>query len=432
MAFRNHSFARLMGALTRMGHRRGWTRRISGIRGLCARVVAAVLIVAPPAALASDDWQPLTGAQKLRDFVSGARAEIDLRPGVRAYGEYSADGTGNVEAWGETWPRTWEVVDDTTVCYLSLRVNERNCYTFEQNVGAPNEYRITHTETGEKTLFRLIGEDQSVATRSDIPGEEGGPGAPSASEIAAELANPNTSLGTMNMNFDYLAYDGDLPDADDQSALRFSFQPSLPYPLGPDTNLYVRPLFPVIIDQDVPSADGGYDSEGVDLGDISFDALIARNFKQLGNVVLGAGVVGTFPTATDDSLGLDQWLLGPEAVVGVVRPWGVIALLVTHQWDVAGEDDFDTSVTGGQYFYAFNLSDGWQINGSPTFSYNHEADSDDAWTFPLGIGVSKTNIINGRPWKFGVQYWHYVESPDTFGPDWQIRLSITPVVALPW
>jgi hypothetical protein len=116
----------------------------------------------------------------------------------------------------------------------------------------------------------------------------------------------------------------------------------------------------------------------------------------------------------------------------MVRKWGVIGALVTHQWDVAGEDNYNTSITGGQYFYVFNLKDGWQINGAPLFSYNHEADSKNALTLPVALGVSKTVFINGRPWKFGIQYWHYVESPDAFGPDWQIRFNITPVVALPW
>ena len=58
----------------------------------------------------------------------------------------------------------------------------------------------------------------------------------------------------------------------------------------------------------------------------------------------------TMREATNDLLGLDQWLLGPEAAVAMVRPWGVLGVLVSHQWDVAGEDDFDTSITGGQYF----------------------------------------------------------------------------------
>ena len=144
------------------------------------------------------------------------------------------------------------------------------------------------------------------------------------------------------------------------------------------------------------------------------------------------GLAGTLPTATENSLGLNQWQLGPEAAVAMVRPWGVLGVLVSHQWDVAGEDDYDTSITGGQYFYTFNIKDGRQINGAPTFSYNHEASNGNEWTLPLAIGVAKTTIIDGRPWKFGVQYWHYVKTPDDFGPDFQIRFTISPVVKLPW
>ncbi len=150
-----------------------------------------------------------------------------------------------------------------------------------------------------------------------------------------------------------------------------------------------------------------------------------------GVVVIG-GLTGTLPTATNDALGLDQWLLGPEFAIAKVQKWGVIGVLVSHQWDIAGEDAFSTSITAGQYFYSINLRNGWQIAGSPTFSYNHKADTDNKFTLPLAIGVSKTTIIGGRPWKFGVQYWHYLESPDLFGPDWQIRLSVSPVVKLPW
>jgi hypothetical protein len=48
-------------------------------------------------------------------------------------------------------------------------------------------------------------------------------------QIAKELANPNTSLGFMALPVDYIAYTGDLPKADSQSAYKVSFQPSIPY-----------------------------------------------------------------------------------------------------------------------------------------------------------------------------------------------------------
>jgi len=377
----------------------------------------------------ADNWADLSGAETLRKFVAGASAEIELRQGVVAIGEYYEDGTAKIEAWGETFPRTWEVRGDDQVCYSSA--TETNCYTFEQNLDVPGEYRVRHVETGELISFRVSGTDRRVMTGDTVPDDEGGLGAPSAQDIAAQLSNPNSTLGTMNILFDYVAFEGDLPSASSQSALRGTFQPSLPYPLSKTTNLFVRPAIPVIFSQDVPNMSGGFDSEGIDLGDISFDAMLAKTLPSIG-AVLGGGVVATLPTATEDALGLDQWLLGPEVIGAIVRKWGVLGLLVTHQWDVAGEDDYSTSITGGQYFYAINLGNGWQFNGSPTFSYNHKADSDNAWTFPLAAGLSKTTIINGRPWKFSLQYWHYVESPDVFGPDYQIRMAISPVVKLPW
>jgi len=60
----------------------------------------------------------------------------------------------------------------------------------------------------------------------------------SADEIAAELANPNTVLGSMNFNLDYTTYKGNLPGASDQSALRLTFQPSLPYPIEKGVNFF--------------------------------------------------------------------------------------------------------------------------------------------------------------------------------------------------
>ena len=196
------------------------------------------------------------------------------------------------------------------------------------------------------------------------------------------------------------------------------------------TNLFFRPAIPLVFDRDVTAADGGFESVEMELGDISFDASYGQTHA--GGIITLLGVAGTLPTATDDALGRDQWLLGPEAALAMKRPWGVVGVLVSHQWDIAGEDDFDTSVTAGQYFYNFLLGNGWAINASPSFSYNHEARSGDEFSFPLGIGIAKTVMINRRPWQFGIQYWNYIERPDTFGVEHQVRLTIRPVVKLPW
>jgi hypothetical protein len=375
----------------------------------------------------ADEWQKIEGAEELKAFVSGATAEITLKPGVIAKGEYYPDGTAKIEAWDEVFTRTWQIRGDDQVCYSS--VTETNCFYLEQNRSSADEFRARSVQTQEVTEFRMV-ESAGTYNRDSTPDDEGGLGSPTAAEIAAELSDPNSAMGTMGVNFDFIFFDGDLPDSDDQAAQRMTFQPGLPYPLSDSMNLFVRPAIPLVFKQDVPRAGGGFKSKGFNLGDIGFDVAVGKTFSN-GIMMLG-GVVTTLPTATTSALGREQWLLGPEAVVAMVRPWGVLGILITHQWDVVGTNDFNTSITGGQYFYTYNLGGGWQLSGSPTFSYDHNAKSDDAWTFPVAAGVSKTTIIGGRPWKFGLQYWNYVVSPDVFGPEHQLRISISPVVKLPW
>ena len=190
-------------------------------------------------------------------------------------------------------------------------------------------------------------------------------------EIARALAHPNSTLGSLNFPVDYVRYKGDLPGANSQDSWRIGFQPVLPYPLNETTNLFVRPNIPILIDQPVPPVGGGdvspsaggfFDSQagvfghsGTELGDIGFDIAVGKTFPS--NMVVAAGVVGTLDTATDDAVGLGQYLLGTELAVAQVTDWGVFGLLVTHQWDVEGDDDFDTSIPGGQYFYTVNRKD---------------------------------------------------------------------------
>ena len=390
------------------------------------RVTALLLACALSPLAFADVWQPITGADALRDMISGAVVEVELKAGVTSIATYSADGTAVVKAWDETFERTWEIVGDDQVCYTDI---ETKCFVLERNPDDPGALRATDVESGEVFIARVSGSAGAEFIEA-AAGSEGALGGPSAAEIAAALADPNTSMGTMNFNFDYISYKGDIPGAGSADALRMLFQPVLPYALSDTTNLFVRPAIPVILSQDVPQAGGGFSSEGVDLGDIGFDVAVGKTLP--GGLVVVGGVVGALPTATNDALGLDQWLLGPEVAIAKVAKWGVLGLLATHQWDIAGDNDVDTNISGGQYFYVFNLKNGWQISSSPTFSYNHEASSGNKWTLPVGIGVSKTSIISGRPWKFSVQYWQFVKTPDNFGPDFQLRFTVTTVVSLPW
>ncbi len=102
--------------------------------------------------------------------------------------------------------------------------------------------------------------------------------------------------------------------------------------------------------------------------------------------------------------------------------------LVSNQWDVGGSNDTSYSTLTSQYFYAITLGNGWQLASSPVLSYDWKADSDDAWTVPIGFGAAKTTKIGNTPWKFQLQVQKYVVQPDTFGPDWLVKFTVTPVV----
>jgi hypothetical protein len=249
--------------------------------------------------------------------------------------------------------------------------------------------------------------------------------------MAEKLANPTAAVAQMTNNINFTEFDGDLPGANDQRGWNYLFQPVFPFPQASGANLLFRPAISVLAKQPVFDASSGEWDDEFELGDTGFDLAYGKTNPETGLMLLG-GVVGSIPTATSDDVGSDQWALGPEILVGLVKKWGVIGALVNHQWDVAGDSDKDTNITGGQYFYAFPFGDGsWQVASGPSWSYNHELDGE-KWTLPLGIGIAKTTIIAGKIWKFSVQYWNYIEAPDAFGPEHLLRFTVAPVVEVPW
>ena len=78
-------------------------------------LIALILGLASVGKVMADAWEPLTGTKTLQDFVAGARAVITVQPGVTVVGTYNADGTATIDAWGETFERTWKVVGEDQV-----------------------------------------------------------------------------------------------------------------------------------------------------------------------------------------------------------------------------------------------------------------------------------------------------------------------------
>jgi hypothetical protein len=76
----------------------------------------------------------------------------------------------------------------------------------------------------------------------------------------------------------------------------------------------------------------------------------------------------------------------------------------------------------------WRLGNGWQIISNPVIEYDWEGAADNKMLLPLGGGVSKTTRIGKMPMKMDFEIYNYIESPDAFGPDWQMSLTLTPVL----
>ena len=391
----------------------------------CLFIVAFTAWLSPALA---QDWKPVTGVETLSQLFDNSTFRSTLRGDIKATARYRPDGTGEVDAWGGTFARRWEVTDEETVCISFDR--ERNCYRVEQNPGNETEFRATNIDTGEIVVFIVSYQEREADIERGQATNAGGASEPSADELALKLANPTAPVMTIGNNLDFIEFDGDLPGAGDQSAFRYVFQTVFPFKLSANRTLFFRPAIPVLFNDPVPNGLGGFDEVGTDLGDTGFDLSYGGTEKS--GLLWAVGVAGTLPTATDDRVGKDLWGLGPEVILGYIQKWGVVGSVISHQWDVAGSGEGDIDITSINYFYGFQLGGGWQFGAGPTITYDHTRESGDRWTVPAGIGISRTQVLGGRPWKFQLQYWNYVEAPDAFSAKHQIRLSINPVVSAPW
>ena len=271
-----------------------------------------------------------------------------------------------------------------------------------------------------------------------------------AAEINEMINNPLGELWILFMQNDVTWYDGDALDflgEDDKIFNTTTIMPVLPFQLTENWKYILRPVF-TINSWDVPSVSegtptfypGGELPVSVDwdrkwaLGDTVFWNAFATNEMAKPPNIYGFGVTLMVPTATDDAFGTNKWSAGPMALaVHVGPPGGFIAGIVAqHWWDYAGPSNEDrVSLSNIQYLCYYRLTDDINIGFGPNITADWTADSDQRWTIPVGLGFNKTVKIGPLPVKMGVEVYHYLESPDNFGPDWGLRFIFAPVVPKP-
>jgi hypothetical protein len=281
-----------------------------------------------------------------------------------------------------------------------------------------------------------------------------------ASEAAQKSANPLGGDFFILLNqIDNYFLQGDATD-NIRHLNTWAFQPVIPIPMekaiGKNWIWVNRPTFNFILNADVPDIGaiksgllaGGtpeipdnFPAGGVPFesksgfGDLIYFSLLGQSLPTEkwggGDFVWGLGPTFQFPTASDDQLGSGKYSAGPSAVLSFIGKKFIFGGLY-QQWLSYAEggngSGNDVNFSWLNMFYFLNLENGWQVGGTPIITADWEADSDNRWTVPIGLGVYKTSFFGKMPIKLGAEMQWMPIQPDILGQEWNIRLTIAPII----
>lgn len=233
-----------------------------------------------------------------------------------------------------------------------------------------------------------------------------------ATEIARQLQNPVADMTSFPFQFNFRS-GGDLGD---QTQMVLNIQPVFPLQVNDRWNVIVRPIVPYI------STPVGGSERVSGLGDVLTELFFTP--ARVGKVIWGVGPALSAPTATNDAVATGEWAAGPAAVVVYNLGPFVLGGLATNIWHFAGEDTDPTiNQLIVQPFINYNLGRGWALAFAPLITANWNLPSEDVWTLPIGLGISKVDAIGKQPFNLSAQYYHNVARPTGAGGD-EFRLAI--------
>lgn len=224
--------------------------------------------------------------------------------------------------------------------------------------------------------------------------------APDARELAKQTQNPVADLVSLPFQFNFNT-GGDL---EDQTAFNLNFQPVIPIQVSSGVKLIARTIIPV------NSVPGPAFVRFSGTGDIQSQLFFTP--AESGSIVWGVGPVFSLPTATAAPFATGTWAGGLGGVTVINAGDFVIGGLVSQFWPMHDDgDDIETDLLVIQPFINYNFGTGWALSFAPLITANWNAPSGEEWTVPVGIGITKTTVFNGRPMNIGVQYYDNVERP---------------------
>jgi hypothetical protein len=270
----------------------------------------------------------------------------------------------------------------------------------------------------QRTIAVALGSALLIApvTTSRAQGETDSARAVRHSAAEAKLAkaaqNPVANMVSLPLQWNYSTAGG----LDSSTVLVLNVQPVLPVPIGERWLIVSRTVVPFL---SIPLPNG---EQSGGIGDIEEQAYFTK--AKPGKITWGLGPIFSFPTATNFVARTGQWGLGPTAVALVMPGHWVIGTLVNNIWRIGGaaHGDVLNSFTV-QPFINYNLPHAWAISTAPLITSNWSAVSDQRWTVPIGLGVSKVTHVADQPLNLIAQYYHNLTHPRFAGSE-ELRLEV--------
>jgi hypothetical protein len=233
------------------------------------------------------------------------------------------------------------------------------------------------------------------------------------SELAKKTQNPvgDVTAIPIQVNFNN---GGDLGD---RTSFNLNLQPVIPFKVSDAWMMISRTVIPI----DAMPGPGDVTYSGA--GDIQQQLYLTPAHP--GRFIWGAGPIFSLPTAMATPLRTGTWAAGIGAVgLTTIGPF-VTGALVNQYWPLSDTGgDPETNLFVLQPFVNYNFGGGWALSIAPLISANWDAPAGSQWTVPLGLGVTRTTVFNGRPMSLGVAFYGNAAKPDG-APGKQVRFSIS-------
>lgn len=269
-------------------------------------------------------------------------------------------------------------------------------------------------------------EEEATATTASSE-EEGSQDGEDLDTLGNKQINPMSDLWSLVFQYDATVTDNAATDESLGHSLKF--QPVLPIDLTEDIRLITRPVFRLYESREVPSGTFNDDRDR-GLGDTNLISLLGPATKEAGGFFWGVGTSWSFPTATEDSLGSEQWAVGPAFTTWYFgKPW--IFGLVAQSFFSFAEEDSDrdsTNLLDFQVFILYDFAPGWKIGMTPNITFDLD---EDELALPLGLGVTTTVKVGNTPIRVLFETQYYIVNDFGGEPEWNFRILIAPIVGKP-